>query len=189
VSENELAETVARFFRLLASLGVKAHITGGLAASYYGEPRFTQDIDIVVGADQLQARLDNFLKLLEGEYFYSEETIKKSLLAGRVFQLIDDATGFKFDIYPREGVLGELSRSENVELFPNQKLPILSVTDSIISKLQWVKKGSHKSALDVIGIFNRLPSEKKAEVMIKVEDAGLEGVLQEVFEKTGKEPD
>ena len=33
---------------ILGGLGIPYHFTGGLAASFYGEPRFTQDVDLVI---------------------------------------------------------------------------------------------------------------------------------------------
>lgn len=33
---------------ILDELGIHYHFTGGLAASIYGEPRFTQDVDLVI---------------------------------------------------------------------------------------------------------------------------------------------
>lgn len=47
---------------VLHSLGIRYHLTGGLVSSYFGEPRMTQDIDVVVlvpvdGAAALVERL------------------------------------------------------------------------------------------------------------------------------------
>ena len=39
---------VRRISSILGGLGIPYHFTGGLASSFYGEPRFTQDIDIVI---------------------------------------------------------------------------------------------------------------------------------------------
>ncbi|MBL7662656.1 hypothetical protein JNK13_07885 [bacterium] len=44
---EDFKETLVKTLNVLAELGIPHLITGGLAASYYGEPRFTQDIDIV----------------------------------------------------------------------------------------------------------------------------------------------
>ena len=37
-----------RISRILEALGLRFHFTGGVAASYYGDPRFTQDLDLVI---------------------------------------------------------------------------------------------------------------------------------------------
>jgi hypothetical protein len=189
MSENELADTISRFFKLLQSLQIKAHITGGLASSYYGEPRYTQDVDVVVDSIQLKNVFDKFLKLIEGEYLFSKDTIESSLSNGRVFQLIDDRTGFKFDIYPREGVPGELARTIITELFPGKELPLLSVEDAILSKLDWVQRGSKKSSEDILGIFNRLSPEGKTSAFMRAEKHGFAELLRNIVKDFKIEPE
>jgi len=49
---EEFSELVARISNTLTSLKIPSHLTGDLVTSYYGDPRFTQDIDIVVHMDQ-----------------------------------------------------------------------------------------------------------------------------------------
>ena len=41
-------ETMERITTILEALGLRFHFTGGVAASYYGDPRFTQDLDLVI---------------------------------------------------------------------------------------------------------------------------------------------
>ena len=186
--ENELACSIRDFFDLLSSINIKAHITGGLASSYYGQPRYTQDIDIVVDASALKTNLDQFLSLLAQKYLFSEDTIRAALLSGRVFQVIDDATGFKFDIYPREGVPGELGRGCVVELFPTIHLPLLSLPDCVVSKLQWIQKGSQKSIQDVRAIIDRLSPNQNAEVTLHADKNGLKDFLTNILNANNQEP-
>ena len=46
--DNDLKITLRDLTVVLKELQLSFHLTGGLASSYYGEPRFTQDIDIVI---------------------------------------------------------------------------------------------------------------------------------------------
>src|SRR5438132_246256 len=48
VEEQGLPETMERISTILEELGLRFHFTGGVAASYYGDPRFTQDLDLVI---------------------------------------------------------------------------------------------------------------------------------------------
>ena len=48
IDTNELKKTLADVVEILVALKFKFHLTGGLASSFYGEPRFTQDIDLVI---------------------------------------------------------------------------------------------------------------------------------------------
>jgi hypothetical protein len=45
---NDLAETLRKLSKIFSDLKVRLHFTGGLVSSFYGEPRLTQDIDVVV---------------------------------------------------------------------------------------------------------------------------------------------
>ena len=40
--------TVERFIGILKSLKIRHHLTGGVVSVAWGEPRMTQDIDIVI---------------------------------------------------------------------------------------------------------------------------------------------
>ena len=51
-----LRETIERITAILGELGLRFHFTGGVAASFYGDPRFTQDLDLVIRTDQRSAR-------------------------------------------------------------------------------------------------------------------------------------
>ena len=44
------------FFELLNAHSVKYAVVGGYAVAYHGSPRFTGDIDVVVGSDEQNAR-------------------------------------------------------------------------------------------------------------------------------------
>ena len=45
IDTSDLKVTIADVTAILDNRGIKFHLTGGLASSFYGEPRFTQDID------------------------------------------------------------------------------------------------------------------------------------------------
>jgi len=51
----------------------------------------------------------------------------------------------KLDIYPRELIAGELSRSCLVEIFAGRRLPVVSRSDAAGAKFVWISKGSFKS--------------------------------------------
>jgi len=65
-----------------------------------------------------------------------------------MFQLLDDVESMMLDLYPRELIPGELSRSVTAEVFEGEELPIASRAAAAMSKLIWISKGSHKSRRD-----------------------------------------
>ena len=54
--ENCLRESMERIKAILVELKIPFHFTGGIAVFYYGEPRFTQDLDLVIRPTFMSAR-------------------------------------------------------------------------------------------------------------------------------------
>lgn len=135
-------------------LGIRYHLTGGLTTIYYGEPRLTQDIDIVVDNQQISTNLVPFLNSLgSSDFIHNPVAVREAIASMGLFQLLDGIESLKLDIYPRELVPGELDRSVREFVFEGEELPIASRTDAAISKLIWISKGSHKSRRDFRKIY------------------------------------
>lgn len=92
---------LAPFLEPLERLGLPYCVTGSVAASVYGEPRLTADIDIVLllkAGDVARLRT----AFPDEEYYVPpEETllVELSRSARGAFNLIHHATQFKADIY------------------------------------------------------------------------------------------
>ncbi|MFV0445177.1 MAG: nucleotidyl transferase AbiEii/AbiGii toxin family protein, partial [Planctomycetaceae bacterium] len=146
----EYQQSLERVAAILRQLRIRFSLTGGAAFIAYGDPRTTQDVDLVVDAVQLKASLAQAISLLQAAGFLvSEATIVDSVGHGRQFQLIDLESTLKLDLYPRELISGELSRAVDIEVLPGLILPIVARTDLLLSKLIWVSRGSTKSRRDV----------------------------------------
>jgi len=96
---------LAPFLEPLERLGLPYCVTGSVAASVYGEPRLTADIDVV-----LLLKTADLTRLLtafpEAEYYVPpEESLLIELSRGTrgAFNLIHHATQFKADIYLAAG--------------------------------------------------------------------------------------
>lgn len=147
---DEIRTTLVGIAGILNRGGIRFHITGGLAASFYGEPRFTQDVDIVVGISSESGNIDRLVSVLAPErYLFDAETATEEVALSGMFSALDLVTLIKVDLHIGEGVPGELSRSVLTEIFPHVALPLVSHEDAILSKLLWIQKGSHKSRKDV----------------------------------------
>jgi hypothetical protein len=143
--QNTLAKAVAIF----EQHAIGFHLTGGITSVLYGEPRMTQDIDIVVDNQAIANAVDAFLaSLTKANFLFDPPSIRHAIANRGMFQLFDQVEALKLDIYPRELVPGELQRSERREIFVGVELPIVSRADAAISKLIWVSRGSHKSRRD-----------------------------------------
>lgn len=148
-------EVLKRLVDVLDSAGLDYMLVGSFASSMHGEPRSTQDIDIVVAPD-LDA-FERFLQLLsEDEYYCDRDTARRALRARSMFNIIEMATVWKID------VIVQKHDSHAQEAFKRRvpgrvgdvDLQVESAEDTIISKLRWAKKGggSERQVRDVAGI-------------------------------------
>jgi hypothetical protein len=71
-------------------------LTGSAASSYYGEPRATNDLDIVV--DPTPAQIEAFTASLSGSFYVSREEVREALAARGKFNVIDPQSGWKADV-------------------------------------------------------------------------------------------
>jgi hypothetical protein len=90
------------FARKLNELGLRHMVSGSVAAMFYGEPRLTNDVDIIVflKSDDLP-RLEKAFP--PGEFYCPPQEVMEAEVnrAQRGhFNLIHHETGFKADIYP-----------------------------------------------------------------------------------------
>ncbi|TVQ81448.1 MAG: hypothetical protein EA369_00025 [Bradymonadales bacterium] len=145
---QDLNSALKKIVQMLSKHSVKFHLTGGLASSFYGEPRFTQDIDLVVTFD-LEFDLASLLSDLDEHYFIDDQLIRESIQNRKMFQALDKETMIKIDFHVGELIDGELSRSRSEEIFKGITAPIVSIEDAILAKLIWIQQGSHKSRQDV----------------------------------------
>ena len=69
---------VRRIGSILGGLAIPYHFTGGLASSFYGEPRFTQDVDVVIrlSVDESSDRAHCWSALSTG-YFINRQAIRR----------------------------------------------------------------------------------------------------------------
>lgn len=94
---------LASFLEPFERLGLPYCVTGSVAASVYGEPRLTADIDIVLllQAQDLAALRGIFP---ESDYYVPpDEAIAQAMASGGMFNLIHHASQFKADVYLAAG--------------------------------------------------------------------------------------
>jgi hypothetical protein len=180
IPEDDFPETTERILGILSELGLKFHITGGVVSSYYGDARFTQDLDIVIqliaGRPETKALLD---RLALG-YLVDEQLAMDAIRRNSIFQAIDEASMIKIDFHVGEKIPGELERSLHREIFPGVVAPLVSKEDAILSKLRWIQLGSHKSRHDVKVMLKREEDLDLAVLRQRAVKLRLDGLLAEI---------
>jgi hypothetical protein len=173
---------LTKLVEVLDRFGVRFHLTGGITSVVYGEPRMTQDIDIVLDRDRVAGVAGRFLAALsESGFEYGGETAARSIEAGGMFQLLDVDQVVKVDLYLRCLIPGELERSIKTELFPGVVVPVVSREDAALSKLIWIDQGSHRSRRDLRRILAGASESEHAGVRRAAVGMALGELLDEVL--------
>lgn len=120
-----MRQALADIVEALSNADASFHLTGGLVSSFYGEPRFTQDIDIVIRVDAGSA-LDRLVVELQRRFILDPEVVGEAVRREDMFQALHVASIIKVDFHVGEAVPGELGRSRKIEVLPGLVVPAVS---------------------------------------------------------------
>ncbi len=131
-------------------------VTGSIATIFYGEPRFTNDIDVVVLLTQ--SKLDRLvLDFPEPEFYLDLEAAREAVAARRQFNLIQPSSGLKVDIIVVEESTFNQSRFERASRIrpaPDYEASFASAEDVILMKLEYYRQGgSDRHVRDILGVL------------------------------------
>jgi hypothetical protein len=91
------SDLLRHFTEILERLGLRYFVTGSVATTFFGEPRFTNDIDLVV--DLPANRISDFCADFPADDFYvSEESVQRAFSRKGQFNVIHPASGLKVDV-------------------------------------------------------------------------------------------
>lgn len=147
-------EVFLEVIEILNRTKIPYSLTGALAVDYYGEPRTTHDIDLVIEISEKDA--DVMIKNFQNDFFISGESIKAAIQEKSMFNAVHKETGFKVDFW----MLGDDAFSK--KMFARRiKTKILgtimslpTAEDIVITKLEWFKNSDiDKHYFDVLGIY------------------------------------
>jgi hypothetical protein len=174
--------TLTKLVGVLRRIGIRFHLTGGITAVAYGEPRMTQDLDLVIDAAATTRSRDELLAaLIEAGFYLEEPTARAAIERKGMFQILDIEEALKLDLYLEDAIPGELDRSVMAEVLPGLSLPIAARTDAALSKLIWAGKGSHKSRGDLRRILARATREEATLVRRGAVERNLLELLDEIL--------
>jgi len=140
----------------LEELGIAYMVVGSYASGAYGEPRFTQDIDVVV--ELTTEQLDGLLARLPADEFYvSREAAVAAIQSAGQFNVIHPESGVKIDfMIPGSDAWArqELSGRVRLELLSGVEAYAARPEDVIIAKLGYYREGgSEKHLRDIAGML------------------------------------
>ncbi len=150
-----IEETLRAVLPHLDRLGIPYLITGGIAATVHGRPRFTQDIDFVVAPTRDQ--LDRLVDALDPEFTVNRDAAREAYARRGEFNAIHRTLVFKVDFWFSTGDafdVSRLARAQRLEVAPGVSARVATPEDVIISKLLWLREGAtERSAEDIQGIL------------------------------------
>ncbi len=181
-------EFLEKLIGLIEAAGIPYAVCGSLSSSLYGQPRATNDADIIIAPTKEQ--LDTLLKSLETDYYISNEMALDAMKNRFMFNVIDNKLGWKADLIFRKDSphqISEFNRRTRAKLM-GIDLWILSPEDVILSKLDWAKdSGSDMQFRDVCGVA-KLQWDKLDWDYLKhwAKELGIEKNLEKVKEEVRK---
>ncbi|HEU5320092.1 MAG TPA: hypothetical protein VFX28_04770 [Methylomirabilota bacterium] len=131
-------------------------IGGSQAAMYYGEPRLTRDVDVVVALSV--ARLPALLaRFPPSEFYVDEQTAREAIRTSSQFNIIHPESGLKIDVYVNPETSYDrtrLARRQRLPLLPGVEAYFARPEDVILYKLLYSRQGEVGLHLrDVLGIL------------------------------------
>ena len=148
-----------RVAEIFESLNIPYLVGGAVASAVLGEPRSTEDIDVVadIGSDQA----DSLISALGGEFYIPVDALRHAILHRSSCNVVHLETMRKVDIFvARHTGLDqeELTRRQRtfVARDPDRTLYIATPEDLILQKLDWYRRGgsvSDRQWRDVLGLI------------------------------------
>ena len=150
---SELMRNVAA---VCERLGIPYRVVGSMASSLYGEPRATNDIDMVLQLDA--SKVASFCSAFPPPDFYcSLDAAHDAVKARFQFNILHLASGLKVDIIiagDSEFDRAQLTRGGPLRVDDTHHVSVASPEDVIIKKLEYFKLGgSEKHLRDIVGIL------------------------------------
>jgi hypothetical protein len=184
---HELLERIAG---ILENLHIPYLVTGSVAAMAFGEPRMTNDIDIVaaVGYEHVGGLMAAFP---EEEFYISEDAIRDAVRHQTQFNIIHPASGMKIDIIIRKKTRfndSRFSRIRRIKAGENFETNFAAPEDIILMKMQYYRDGgSEKHLRDISGILKISgPEIDKDYIALWAERLNLMDIWNLILNEIGK---
>jgi hypothetical protein len=172
----------------IGALGVRWVIGGSIASSVHGEPRATQDVDMVV--DLAHRDEKGFVAALERDYYIDADAVSAAVGSADSFNAVHFTSAIKVDFFVAGDDAFEAERllqRLRVDM-PRGALYVDTAENTLLRKLEWYRRGgetSERQWRDVQAIArvqgDRLDRER---LRLWAERLGVTDLLQRVLVET-----
>ncbi len=155
-SRMEPSDLLRHCVAALERLRLPYFVTGSVATVYFGEPRFTNDIDVVVALPL--RRVSQLCRAFPAPEFYvSEEAVREAVEHRGQFNIIHPTSGLKIDIMvPGDSPFNDSRFARAIRVKPSNDYDawFAAAEDIILKKLEYYREGgSEKHLRDIAGVL------------------------------------
>jgi hypothetical protein len=97
LEELEVLKTISQ---RLEAAHIPFMLTGSFAMAYYGQPRMTRDLDLVVS--MAEEDVQGIVALLSPDFYIDPDDVRSAIRSEQPFNLMHNATGIKVDLIVRK---------------------------------------------------------------------------------------
>ncbi len=185
------ARALSDFARAVESVGLRYVVGGSIAAGYFGEPRATLDIDVLIEVHVND--LDRLTAAFAEHFLMTRDALCDAFEKHIAFNAYHRASFTKFDVYV--AVDDSLDRAQLERRQPKLLLEgsdeVVYVTSAeviVLRKLAWFRRSNLTSELqwrDVLGVIKQQGSRLDRNLMVELAAAtGLTYLLRRAFEES-----
>ena len=183
MKDYEQSQAFGGVIDALEAIGAWYAIWGGLAVVAYGEPRFTQDLDILLSPNEFQVSL--FVRALEKTHYHVDEIAVRQAMSGGFFNVIHLGYHIKTDFFvPTEPeLLAMITQRTYLPFDEIRRAAYLTPTSIVITKLRAYEDSRSTRHLEDIASIIRLQGNKLDDRRLDIAAArlGLLGVWRAVW--------
>ena len=152
----EQDDVVRYLLDLLEHMQLEYAVVGSYASSFWGEPRYTHDVDVVV--DLPVDRVNEFCGWFPpDEWYVSERAVRDAVRRRHQFNIIHTNTSHKIDVMMVRGdewSRQQLLRRQQILLLPDREGFTAHPEDVILGKLRYFQEGgSDKHLRDICAMI------------------------------------
>ena len=169
----------------LDAIGIDWVVGGSIASSVHGEPRATQDIDMVVSLRAPQVK--PLATMLSRDYYVDRDAMGEAVKTSTSFNAVHFSSAIKVDFFVAGDDAFEAERLARRQLIqmPNGVLYVDTAEHTMLRKLEWYRRGGESSERqwrDVQAIIriqgDRLDQER---LLLWAERLGVADLLQRIL--------
>jgi hypothetical protein len=191
-SDVDAIDVALAVARAIESVGGAYFVGGSVASSLQGEPRATNDIDVVV--ELPLGRLSDFARALGSDFEVDLDMLRDALLSGRTCNIFFLPAVMKVDLFAVGSTQfdeAEFARRKAVPVRPSGETLVLKTPeDTVLRKLLWFVAGggvSDRQWRDIVEVLRVSgPGMDRAYLASWASRLGVDSLLEKARDEAGE---